>query len=342
MKRTLLIVLIALALGALAWWLSVRDTGTTLSGPLTDFAVADTASVDRIFIAEPDGRTVDLRRREGGGWTVNGRLEANPIPVNLLLKTFLRVEVRAPVPKSAEANVLRVMAGTAKRVEIYTGGDRPDRIWFVGHSTKDHFGTYMLLEKPGTGRSAVPFMMGMSGFTGYLTPRFHADLDVWRSSVLLLERDLAGLREVRLERPGAPGTGVRVALDERGTPTLLDEGGEPLPMDTAAVRDMLLPLRGLNFEFVERQLKEAERDSVLRSTPLHRLTLVGRDGSERAIPFWAKGAYVGQRDAMGNLLKEEDVDRFYSTVDDTVLVAVQRLGADRLLVPREALVRRAP
>ncbi len=342
MKRTLLLVLTALILAALAWWLAMRDTGTTLSGPLTDFAVADTAAVDRIFIAEPDGRTVDLRRSEEGGWTVNGRLEANPIQVNLLLKTFLRVEVRAPVPKSAEANVLRVMAGTAKRVEIYTRGDRPDRNWFVGHATKDHFGTYMLLEKPGTGRSAVPFVMGMSGFTGYLTPRFHVDLDVWRSSILLQERDLAALREVRVERPATPGAGFRVTLDERGTPTLLDEAGAVLPMDTAAVRDMLLPLGGLNFEYVERQLTPAERDSVMRSTPLHRLTLVRRNGDERTIPFWAKGAYVGQRDAMGNLLKENDVDRVYATVDDTVLVAVQRLGADRLLVPREALLRQAP
>jgi hypothetical protein len=69
---------------------------------------------------------------------------------------------------------------------------------------------------------------------------------------------------------------------------------------------------------------------------------VRRNGDERTIPFWAKGAYVGQRDAMGNLLKENDVDRVYATVDDTVLVAVQRLGADRLLVPREALFRQAP
>ncbi|MBV6404194.1 MAG: hypothetical protein IT228_10485 [Flavobacteriales bacterium] len=339
MKRTLLLVLLALVLGGLAWWTATRDKGTTLSGPLTDFAVADTAAVDRIFIAEPDGRTVDLRRRPGGGWTLNGRLEANPVPVNLLLKTFLRVEVRAPVPKSAEANVLRVMAGTAKRVEIYTGGDRPDRIWFVGHSTKDHFGTYMVLEKPGTGRSEVPFVMGMSGFTGYLTPRFHADPDVWRSSILLLERDLGALRELRIDRPAAPGTGVRLALEGQGGPDLLDDAGNPLPMDTAAVMDMLRPLQGLNFEYVERQLTPAERDSVLHSTPLHLLTLVRRDGSTRRIPFWTKGAYPGQRDAMGTLMKEEDVDRLYAAIDDTVLVAVQRLGADRLLVPREALLR---
>ncbi len=341
MKRTLPIVAVAAALGALAWWLKVRDTGTTLSGPLTDFAVADTAAVDRIFIAEPDGRTVDLRRGPDG-WTVNGRLAANPIPVNLLLKTFLRVEVRAPVPKSAEANVLRLMAGTAKRVEIYIGGDRPDRIWFVGHSTKDHFGTYMVLEKPSTGRSSVPFVMGMSGFTGYLTPRFHADVDVWRSSLLLLERDLASLREVRLERPADPAAGVRVSLDERGAPGLLDDQGRTLPMDTAAVRDMLLPLRGLNFEFVERQLTAAERDSVLRSAPLVRLTLQWRDGRERTIPFWSKGAYAGQRDAMGVLMKEEDVDRLYAAVEDTVLVAVQRLGADRILVSRQALLPKGP
>ena len=86
----------------------------------------------------------------------------------MLLKTFARVQVKSPVPKTSEATALRIMGACGEE-----GGDLPRRgmrrrrsgSWAM--RTKDHFGTYMLLEKPGKGRSNAPFMMGMTGFNGY-------------------------------------------------------------------------------------------------------------------------------------------------------------------------------
>ncbi len=65
------------------------------------------------------------------------------------------------------------MGASAKKVEIYEGGDVPSKIWIVGHGTKDHFGTYMLLEKPGEGRSnsALHLRHGrLHGHLGYAVP----------------------------------------------------------------------------------------------------------------------------------------------------------------------------
>ena len=337
MKR-LLLILFFVVLGAIAFWLWKRDTGSTLAGPMADFAVQDTSSVTRIFIAESNGRTVDLQRvvtPDGAeAWTVNG-VPANPKPIGLLLKTFVRVEVKSPVAKSMEANVLRVMSGVSKKVEIYQGGDQPAKIWYVGHATPDHYGTYMLLEIPGKGKSSAPFVMGMSGFTGSLSTRFHATYDEWRNSTVFQYPDLSTIASVSVEHPTRPGTSFTVNT-AGGTLELLDSASKPVNMDTASVQDLMLQFKDLHFEYFERKIGTAMRDSILASTPHDVITVTRVDGGRLRIPFWKKPAYAGQKDLEFNPMVE-DTDRMYALLDDTALVVVQRHLFDRVTPPIKAL-----
>ena len=336
MKRRIPLLLLFLGLAALAFWLWKRDRGTTLAGPLADFAVADTAAVSRIFIAETTGKTVDLRRDGKGGWTVNG-MPANRHPIELLLKTFVRVEVKSPVPKAAEANVLRVMSSTTKKVEIYQGGEKPAKTWFVGHATKDHYGTYMLLEIPGKGRSSVPFVMGMSGFTGFLSTRFHTKVDEFRSSVVFKYPDLSRVKALRVQHSDAPTSSFSIVSNE-GRMELLDKASLPVPMDTASVRAALLQIRDLHFEYFERELAQVRRDSILATEPKHVITVTEVGGTERRIPLWRKPPFTGQKDLEFRPMNE-DPDRLYALIDDTALVVVQRHLFDRILPPIERLRR---
>ena len=134
-KKGILILTLAV-LGAVAWWLNTRSSATTLDVPLSDFAIADTAGVTRIYIVDQHKKSIDLRRT-ANGWTLNNDLIPQQQRVDLLLRTFKRIEVRSPVAKSAEAYTLREMAAGGKKVEIYTGGNEPSKIWIVGHATKD-------------------------------------------------------------------------------------------------------------------------------------------------------------------------------------------------------------
>lgn len=331
-KRLPLLLMVVLA--AVAFWLWRSRSETTLTGPLTDFAIADTAHVDRIFIADKDGKHADLRR-EGDHWTVNG-LRANPIPVNLLLKTFIRVEVKYPVPKSMEKNVLKMMATNACKVEIYTGGKEPEKIWWVGHGTPDHFGVFCVLEKPGVGRSEAPFVLGMSGFTGIINTRFHARLDEWRSTDVAIYRDLLNVSSVKVEHPSVDSTGYTLR-QAAGTFDLTTDAGSTLPVDTLVARDLFMHLRDAHFEYFERAIGPAQRDSVLKSRPWHVLTITTADGHAQRLPFWRKNPLPGERDADFNLLSQ-DVDRMYAATDDTTLVVVQRYWFDRM-VPYLAQIR---
>ena len=337
MNRSLVLALFLLLAGV-AFWLYRSNTGSTLSGPLTDFAVADTSAVDRIFIAEMNGHQVDLKRTGPGTWTVNG-MPANPKNVQLLLKTFLRVEVRTPVPKAAEAMVLKVMSSTAKKVEIYAGDAVPSKIWYVGHATQDHYGTFMLLEIPGTGKSSVPFVMAMSGFSGFLTTRFHTGVDDWRSTEVLEYPDVSAIRRVTMTNTARPAEGWTVTYDGVYALSLLTNDKVAVAMDSAAVKDLMLTLRDQHFEYFERKITKAERDSVLASTPSHVLEIANADGAVQRVPFWKKSPYKEERDMEGKLLIE-DTDRQWALLDDTCMVIVQRMHFDRITLPMQLLVAR--
>lgn len=338
MKKIWIPLLLLLILATVAWLLWKNNTGSTLAGPLTDFAIADTAAVDRIFIAEKSGGTADLRRVPGG-WTVNG-LPAKDYPVNLLLRTFKLVELRSPVPKSAEANVLRVMAGTARKVEIYQGGKKPAKIWWVGQSSQDKFGTYMVLEVPGVGRSSVPFEMGMAGFTGVLNTRFHTNIDEWRSSRLTHYPTLSKVTKVEVAVPDSAGQGFTVTYGGGNELHLFDSRGREVAMDTSRVEDLMLALRLGSFEGFERSLSKAQRDSVVASQPLYVVKITSDQGVQQ-LRFWKKNPRPGEK----NMLFEpitEDINRMYALANDTALVIVQRFWWDRVARPLVTLRARGP
>lgn len=333
MKKRWIPLLLLVVLAVVAWWLWKGNTGNTLAGPLTDFAIPDTAKVDRIFIAEKTGGTADLRRTPDG-WTING-LPAKGFQVDLLLKTFKLVELRSPVPKSAEPSVLRVMAGTAKKVEIYQGGSKPVKIWWIGGSSADHYGTYMVLEIPGKGRSSVPFEMGMAGFTGVMNTRFHTDIDSWRSSSVTSYPQLAEVTKVQVEIPDSVGQNFSVTYAGGDKLALFNGQGKQVLMDTARVQDLMLAIRSGSFEGFERSLTTSARDSVLGSKPWYILTITSSKGVQR-IPFWKKNPRPGERDLDFNLIKA-DQDRMYALLNDTALVVVQRYWWDRVMRPLVSL-----
>ena len=331
MNRRILILLVLVVLGGLAWWLAQNRGTTTLDRQLSDFMIPDTSRVDRIFIADQKGGTIDLRRQANGSWSLNEVLTAKKHAVDLLLRTFLRIEVKAPVGRNAQATVLRNLASTGVQVEIYTGGNKPEKIWIVGHGSKDHLGTYMLLEKPGVGRSNTAFVMGMSAFTGILNTRFHTTLDDWRENrVTPHDADLS-LARVRMERTGAPDRSYILEQPRPGSYQLMDLDERPIRFDTVLVRGYLAGSNDLHFEYIERKLSAAQRDSIFNLPPDHVLDLTWRDGGTDRIKFWYQPASPGS----GVL---HDGMHMYARLQDSLLVAVQRSSFDHLLAPREYLV----
>jgi hypothetical protein len=150
---------------------------STLSEKSTQFAVKDTQNISKIFMADMTGKTVLLERKTNE-WVVNGKYDANQDRVDLLLETIASIEVKNPVPLSAEDNVIKSMSSSSIKVEIYTTKKKPFKVYYVGGPTPDYLGTYMVLES----RNKVPFVIYKPGLNGYLSEGYYfTDEAEWRT-----------------------------------------------------------------------------------------------------------------------------------------------------------------
>ena len=168
--RIFVILVIVTVFTFLLWKMQEGTNGDLSSEATTNFAIADTSLVTKIFIAGTNGESVLLERRSDTRfWTLNGKHLARKDATDLLLKSFARAEVKGAVPELKRSTVIRNLSGSGKKVEIYLGDDKLDKTWYIGTATPSHTGTYMLLETPEEGKSQEPFIVHLEGFVEYLS-----------------------------------------------------------------------------------------------------------------------------------------------------------------------------
>ena len=300
----------------------------TRAAAASDFAVADTAAVDKIFIADKDGNTALLERTNGRYWSLNGRHSARKDAVDLLLKTFLRVRVQRPVPRAELDNVNRLLAGRGKKVEIYQGGDRPVKTWYIGTSTQNHTGTHMVLADANGTIAEEPFIVHMEGFTGFLSTRFFTDEREWRYTGVF-DYPGSSLKRVEIE---CSEVDRRYAIDVDDRGELSVEGAALTSRrDTMVWQNRFNLFRKVHLETFNNHMSPAAQDSMFqRAQPVFVLRAWSRtDSLPEEIKLYWKAPVSDSYDDNGNL-NQWDGSRMYAIYRDE-LVLVQRFVFDPLL-----------
>lgn len=320
-KKNLIAILAVVVLAAVSLWLWKGNRKGTIDNKLRDFAVKDTASISKIYLVDKSGQGVTLTRNEDERWRVNGKFYARQDAVNTLLYTIYNVEVKSPVGKKAQDNVVKRLATGSTKIEIYNEDDELIKMYYVGGETQDALGTYMLLADEKTGQnSSVPFIMYIPGFEGYLTTRYFTDASEWR------DRTVFGyvpteIKSVKVEYPSEPQSSFLV--NNKGE-NLYDVQtlNPPAPVagfDTIAVKQYLSYFRGLQYESIEKEAAKVKRDSIVASQPLAIITVTDQKGGVKPVKFFRKRAQEGKLDMHGKPM-QFDVDRLYAVFgEDFVL-----------------------
>ncbi len=177
MKKNLILGLLFAGMLAAAVWLFMKNRKD--DNTLTDrFAWRDTEQIDSIRIRRT-GEKPMLLVRSSNGWAVNYRYPVRAQLFNYLLEAVREVTVLAPAGKSARAQVMKEMAESSIKTEIYSGGERV-KCYYIGGPTLDNKGTYYVLEENGKVEE-MPCIVYLPGFNGFLTSRFNTDPELWRS-----------------------------------------------------------------------------------------------------------------------------------------------------------------
>lgn len=322
MKRsTVLLIVLVLVLGAVTLYLTTRDQTNTIKRELRDFAVQDTAAVDKIFMVRKSNDQV-LLNREGDHWLVNEKYVVRTDAIDLLLKTLNRIKVKAPVPESAMDNVLTMMATRNTKVEIYSRGKLQKTI-YVGGPTQDQMGTFMMLEG-----SSVPFVVHIPGFVGYLSTRFFTEENNWRSPIIFRYNfdEIAQIKSINNDHPEQS-----FVLDKTGTHfdmrTL--SGNQQAPqLDTLAVKFFVSNFERVASEFFADGLPTEMLDSLNAANPFHILEVTNTLGTTTRVEAHRRPP-LEETDEDGVLL-EWDRERMYARVNGSDWVVIQYYVFDPL------------
>src|SRR4051794_27801114 len=86
-----------------------KNSDSTLNHEQHDFAIKDTASISKIFIADRNGNQITLERKKNSSWILNGKDEVRPEYLKLLFDCFYRISIRTKVARSAYNNVVKAL-----------------------------------------------------------------------------------------------------------------------------------------------------------------------------------------------------------------------------------------
>ena len=307
-------------------WLYTQPAGQLASIEGTDFAVEDTSKVDKIFIADMDGKSVTLTRPEQGKlWDLNGRFKAREDAVNLLLKTFKRAAIQGPVAEAAEPNVVRLISARGKKVEVYQDSDTPVKTWYVGTATPSHTGTYMVLETP-EGRGAKPYVVHMEGFTGYLSTRFFTSERDWRFTGLF-NHPKRSLARVEVRNLDEVGQSYLLSSEQGGALELRDLKGNPQAYrDTSGLRQHFLRFKKVHLETYESRLDKAVEDSLRSASGAFELSTWNKSGERATVTVhWKPGTDAVTGEATN------DLEQLYGVTSEGEVVLLQRFVFDPLI-----------
>lgn len=328
-KKNRIPLIIVILLGSISFWLIINNKKGTIKETLRDFAVEDTASITKIFLADKNNKSITLERQPSGIWMLNGKFIARKDAVQTLLYTIKKVYVKEPVGRKAQDNIIKRLSGSSVKCEIYKGNELI-KAYYIGMETQDQTGTYMILIDPETMKpSAKPFVTYIPGFEGYLTTRYFTDEKGWRDiSVFKYHPD--NIKSIKLETPYNPQYGYEVTVNGNNDYHVTLADHKPLSnVDTLAVKQYLTYFQNLNFEAFEDQLTEQQMDSVRNSKPINILTLTDKDGKISSVKFFARyPKHRGEKDVNGEEIQfdQERMDAQLNGSKDLVIVQYYVFG----------------
>ncbi|MCX6273394.1 MAG: DUF4340 domain-containing protein [Bacteroidetes bacterium] len=343
MKKNRVVIILTLLLAVTAAILLFSRNSSTLKKETTNFAVDDTATITRIFMADKASHTVELARSDSGGWRVNKQYCVRPDAIEILLKTMLNVDVMEPVAKSSRNTILKRIASSGVKVEVYQHVFRIDlfgwiqlfphekrtRVYYVGSATPDNLGTYMIMED-----TDIPYITFIPGFRGFISVRYSPRIEDWRDHTVF-NTAIADIKSVRIDHVEVPGFSLEVdrAGERAFSLKSLYSGKAISDYDTMKVLEFLSAFSNIKFEALVNGFSRQKVDSILGSKPFHIITLTQKNGKVITVKTFHRVNPDGESEVDGSQVPY-DRDRMYAQINDRKeLVLIQFFVFDYIVKP---------
>ncbi len=315
MSKSLKVLGILVLLTGLTYWLISRHPWSTFKGDLKEFSIKDTSLVTRMFFADKKGNKVLLQKNDQNIWMVDNKFIADPDKINLMLSTMHDVEVRNPITEAEHNNVISILATQGIKAEFYHG-EKLIKTIYVGSSTPDQTGTYMLIDG-----AENPYVTDINGFVGYLTPRFITKQKLWKSKQIF-NVTADEIKTVSIQYPMNMKQSFTI---ENGITPVLRSENKVMDADVKFLKYYLGSFKNLFFEgYIEST--QGEKDSVHQLTPYCMIQVTKANGERISLQVNIKAIDTHtkqQFDDKGNAMKY-DTEKYFAFInDDKDMVLIQ-------------------
>lgn len=278
-KNAIPLILFALLGTATAWYfLSGEDTQTTtLKDSNREFAVKDLSQVHKIFMADRRGRQTTLIR-QGENWNVNGQGNANPNILNNLLQVIRNVEIQFIPPSTAIQPIVQDLSTNGIKVELYGAQEQLLKAYYVGGTTPDERGTYMIMEG-----AEQPYVMHLPSVHGGLRVRYNIWGQNWRDKTVFAYQP-EELSYVSIEYPNHRSKSFQLYADKDSyevEPFYDITPGARKTVPRGLAQSYLLGFERIIAEAFENE--NAGRDSISQLLPFAIITVKTKDGAEKVV-----------------------------------------------------------
>ncbi len=322
-KNLYLFISVIILLFLLLWKLRANKNDTASY----DFAVTDTASITKIFIADRKGNSISLDRAEKN-WKINDMHKVRKNAMKIILKTIKNISMQRPVSESSYNNVIKGLATSGVKIEIYQNQEgRPTRTYTIGDNTPDHTGTYMLLKD-----QEQPYVMHIIGFNGIMGPRYglqvqKVDINAWRDKMIfnLIPQEIKSVSVINQIEKGSSFT----IKNSNGNLILKNYQKEIIDAKQGILMAYLTNFRNINCENfkgeeIAEKIKTAKKlyslivkhQSEVDSLEVYQMREEGK-------PRTPEGNYTVER--MYAVLNSEDVMLIQNYVFNKLLITVEQL-----------------
>lgn len=313
MKRTRLYTAILVVLIPIALWFWFRNPFKSFDDNPRNFSYNDTAALDVIFLADKDGNTCKLERRENG-WIANQKYKCRSEAILNLLEAIKHLDVKMPVRKEMQPAIIKELSSGAVKVELYTKGELVKQ-YYVGHEAEDGEGSYMLLTDLSSGKNfSEPYICWIPGFVGFLQPRYITNENEWRDRVVM-NFTPPQIKQIQLNYGGAyADSSFQIDL-KNTTQFVLKSSTGLINFDESRMKQYLAYFQNVSYEVLLTGKMKPLQDSLTKVGPFCILNLNLQNGKTETFKFYRK-KFLGDINPDFGVTYDYDPDRLYLSFDN--------------------------
>lgn len=323
-QQNIIIISVIVLLSLLLFWLMKSEKN---QAEAYNFAVADTSSISKIFIADMTGNSISLDRIDNV-WQINNTYKVQNRTMKVILRTIKDISVQRPVAESAYNKVIADLATNGVKVELYQNNEqKPAKTYTIGSNTADHLGTYMLLED-----AEQPYIMHIPGFNGVLGPRYGlqghiVNSTIWRDKNIfnLKVEQISSLTVINEKGIDSSFT----IKNNSGILSLFDNNNQELSARKEGLFTYLNNYKNINCESYK---DENIREKLIASNKLYSLIISHQNGTDTLKVYQ-------MRDKSKIRPQEQNytVERMYATLNDGDVMLIQNYVFNKLLITIDQL-----